>query len=270
MRSSASRRAAEDGQVSRVFQIGNYLEEQSLTDLFRQNVDISFFVPCYNEEETVVGAIEKLDRVATHLKLKYEILIFDDCSKDRTVEVVKGYQETHPHIPVALYTNQVNRGVARNFVEGAFRARGKYYRLVCGDDIEPSESHAKLLERIGSADIVVPYFTQISGRKPLRHLISWLYTRLVNLCSGFRLRYYNGCPIYARYDVLRFHVEVTGFGYQAEFLTRLLHEKRSYVEVPLTSIDREGGTSLSFRNFISVGHTLLKISLRRLRLYWFK
>jgi glycosyltransferase involved in cell wall biosynthesis len=180
------------------------------------------------------------------------------------------FQECHPVIPVVLYTNPVNRGVARNFVEGAFRATGKHYRLVCGDDIEPVDSHNALLQAIGKADIIVPYFTKITGRKVHRHVISRLYTVLVNLFSGFRLRYYNGCPIYNRQDILRFHVEATGFGYQAEFLTRLLQEGRSYVEVPLVSMDREGGTSLSLRNFVSVGHTLLKIWLRRLRVYLFK
>lgn len=233
-------------------------------------VDISFFVPCFNEEHTIVGAIEKLALAAKRLDLSYEILVFDDCSKDRTVEEVTRYQQHHPEIPVALYTNRINRGVARNFVEGAFRGKGRCYRLVCGDDIEPIESHIKLLDRIGDADIIVPYFTAISGRKWHRHVISRAYTALVNRFSGFSLRYYNGCPIYQRRDVLRFHVEATGFGYQAEFLTRLLHEKRSYVEVPLISMDREGGTSLGVRNFVSVGHTLLKIWLRRLRVYLFK
>jgi hypothetical protein len=163
-----------------------------------------------------------------------------------------------------------NQGVARNFVEGAFRAHGKHYRLVCGDDVEPIESHCKLLGHLGEADIVVPYFTTIGGRKLHRHVISNLYTRLVNLVSRNRLRYYNGCPIYRTADVLRFHVEATGFGYQAEFLTRLLHEGRSYVEVPLESIDREGGGSVNFRNFVSVGHSLLKMGLRRMRVYLFK
>jgi len=246
------------------------LTEQPTPYPRQDSADISFFVPCYNEEHTVVGAMQKLADIAARMKLRYEILVFDDCSRDRTVEVVKRYQEAHSEVPVRLFTNRVNRGVARNFVEGAFQARGKYYRLVCGDDIEPGASHAALLEKIGQADIVVPYFTEISGRKLYRHIISRLYTWLVNRCSGYDLRYYNGCPIYLRYDVLRFHVEATGFGYQAEFLTRLLHEGKSYVEVPLVSMDREGGTSLSVRNFLSVGHTLLKIWLRRLRVYLFK
>jgi glycosyltransferase involved in cell wall biosynthesis len=254
--------------MNRVVDVDSDNDEQLPTD--RLGVDISFFVPCFNEEHTVVGAIEKLALVATRLDLSYEILVFDDCSRDLTVDVVAEYQQKHPGTPLVLYTNRINRGVARNFVEGAFRAKGRYYRLVCGDDIEPIESHLKLLQRVGEADIVVPYFTAISGRKWHRHIISWLYTFLVNRFSGFSLRYYNGCPIYRRHDVLRFHIEATGFGYQAEFLTRLLHERRSYVEVPLVSLDREGGTSLSLRNFVSVGHTLLKIYLRRLKVWLFK
>lgn len=236
----------------------------------RNAVDISFFVPCYNEEKNVIGAIEKLVHVAHTEGLSYEILVFDDCSSDGTVSVVEDYQARHPQVPVLLFTNRVNRGVSRNFFEGAFRASGKHYRLVCGDDIEPIESHLKLLRHLGQADIIVPFFTEIGGRKAYRHAISRLYTWVVNACSGFQLHYYNGCPIYLRYDALRFHVETTGFGYQAEFLTRLLHEGRSYVEVPLVSIDREGSGSLNLRNFISVAHSLLKIGLRRLRVYLFK
>jgi glycosyltransferase involved in cell wall biosynthesis len=199
--------------------------------------------------------------------LTYEILVFDDCSRDRTVEVVKEYQAANPLIPIRLFVNDRNRGIARNFFEGAFRAQGRHYRFVCGDDVEPIESHEKLLRHMGQADMIVPYFTTIKGRSIYRHSISRLYNWLVNLASGYRLHYYNGCPIYKRYDVVRFHVETTGFGYQAEFLTRLIDEGRSLIEVPLTAMDREGSASLSVRNFLSVAHSLLTIALRRMRIY---
>jgi len=233
-------------------------------------LDISFFIPCYNEEPNVIGAIEKLVEVSNKLGLSYEILVFDDCSRDGTAATVQAYQAAHRLAPIRLFVNETNRGVARNFFEGAFRARGRYYRLVCGDDVEPLEAHEQLLRHIGQADIIVPYFTAIKGRPYRRHLISRLYTFLVNCASGYRLRYYNGCPIYRRLDVLRFHIEATGFGYQAEFLTRLIYENRSFIEVPLTSIDREGSGSVNLRNGSSVAHSLLKIALRRLRVYLYE
>lgn len=233
-------------------------------------VEVTFFIPCYNEEENVVGAMGKLVEVASRLGFTYEILVFDDASRDRTVEMVEAYQKVHPEVSIRLFTNSVNQGVSRNFVEGAFQGHGTYYRLVCGDDVEPLESHLAILAPRGEADIIVPYYTSISGRKAYRHVISRSYTWLVNLVSNNSLHYYNGCPVYRRCDVMRWHVEATGFGYQAEFLTRLLHEGKSYREVALVARDRGGSGSVNLRNFVSVGHTLMKIALRRMRVYLFK
>jgi len=202
--------------------------------------------------------------------MSYEILVFDDASTDRTADVVRDYQATNKEIPVCLFALSANRGVARNFVEGAFQGHGEYYRLICGDDVEPVETHLEILRRRGQAEIIVPYFTRIDGRKLYRTVLSRIYTILVNLMSGNTMRYYNGCPLYRRFDVLRFHIEATGFGYQAEFLTRLLQEGRSYIEVPLVARDRPGSGSLSARNVLSVAHSLLKIALRRLRVYLIK
>ena len=81
------------------------------------------------------------------------------------------------------------------------------------------------------------------------------------------MRYYNGCPLFKTTDVLRWHIEATGFGFQAEFLTRLLHEGRDFIEVEVESFERTQGTAnaLTLKNWMSVTHTLSKLALRRLR-----
>jgi len=232
-------------------------------------VDVSFFVPCYNEEHHVLGVVDKLVTVSRELNLSYEILVFDDCSPDRTVAVVREYQRSHPSIPVRLFVNTVNSGIARNFIEGAFHGRGTFYRVVCGDDVEPVETLRKILERAGEADIIIPYHTEVIGRPLHRRLISRFYTKLVNLASGRKLYYYNGLPLYRRHDVMRFHVEATGLGYQAEFLLRLLQEGRSYIEIPLAASDAEGSSALNVRNFISVGYSIFKIIVGRIRTFFY-
>jgi len=228
-------------------------------------LDVSFFVPCYNEEQRVLGTVDKLVRVSAELRLAFEILVFDDCSTDRTVEVVHEYKRANPTIPLRLFVNSTNRGIARNFIEGAFLGNGKYYRVVCGDDVEPFDTLRKILARAGDADIIIPYHTSVIGRPLHRRLISRLYTTLVNLASGRSLNYYNGLPLYRRRDVVRFHVEATGLGYQAEFLLRLLQEGRSYVQIPLVATDTEGSSALNMRNFISVGFSIFKIMVGRVR-----
>src|SRR5215472_18173842 len=182
--------------------------------------EVSFVVPCLNEEENVLGTIETITRAMERVDCRFEILVFDDGSQDNTSGVVAAYQAANPQAPVRLFRNKVNRGLAYNFVEGAFQGRGRYYRAVPGDNVELVESLEKIIHARGTADIIVPHFVEIRNRRLRRKIISKLYTKLVNLASGCRVAYYNGNPLYLRAHVLRFHEECTGFGYQAEFLTR--------------------------------------------------
>jgi hypothetical protein len=69
---------------------------------------------------------------------------------------------------------------------------------------------------------------------------------------------------------MRFHVECSGFGYQAEFLTRLISEGATYKEIPLVAYDREGSAAINIKNILSVTHSLMTIALRRLRIVLFE
>jgi glycosyltransferase involved in cell wall biosynthesis len=240
------------------------------SDEMGDGIDITLFIPCYNEEPNVIGAVETVIASCRAAGRTCEILVFDDASSDGTSTVIEAWKAKHPGVPLKLIRMEKNRGVARNFVEGAFCGGGTYYRLVCGDNIEPQATHEALLREMGNADIIIPHFTEIRNRPLRRAVISRLYTVLVNLVSGYRIRYYNGCPIYRREDVMRFHVESTGFGYQAEFLTRLIYEGRTYKEVPVVAYDREGSTSINIKNLLSVAHSLLNIFMRRLRIVLFE
>ena len=73
-----------------------------------------------------------------------------------------------------------------------------------------------------------------------------------------------------RSHVMRFHVECSGFGYQAEFLTRLISEGATFKEIPLIAYDREGSAAMSVKNLLSVTHSLITIALRRLRIVLFE
>jgi glycosyltransferase involved in cell wall biosynthesis len=236
----------------------------------RDAVEVSFMVPCLNEEPNVVGTIKTIIAAMDRVGCSYEILVFDDGSQDNTAGVVEAFQSASPQAPVRLFRNRVNRGLAYNFVEAAFQGRGRYYRAVPGDNVEPPELIEDIVRARGAADIIVPHFVEIRNRPPWRTAISKLYTRLVNLASGYRLAYYNGNPLYLRTHVMRFHVECTGFGYQAEFLTRLLSLGATYKEIPLVAYDREGSAAISIKSLLSVAHSLMTIALRRLRIVLFE
>lgn len=229
--------------------------------------DITFFVACYNEQDNIALTLDNLRDTMSELSFSYEIIVIDDCSKDNSVGIVNDYIRTHTDASIRLIQNRRNRGLARNFVEGAFLAKGRFYKLVCGDNVDSKESLLATISQCGKADLIVPFHAQIEGRSFLRRLLSRNYTRVVNILNGHTLKYYNGCAIYHRSDIIRWHSRSSGFGFQAELVTRLLNEGATFVHVPITAYERQGGVSsaLKIKNWISVSKSLARILFWRVR-----
>lgn len=231
--------------------------------------DITVIVTCYNEEALITDTLTNVTGALEEAGCSYEVIVVDDVSKDNSAARVRDYMQTYPAYPIRLKANERNRGLATNYIDAAFEGRGKYYRLCCGDDAESKEVLTEVFRHIGKADMVIPYQIQneIVGKSIFRKLLSNTFTELVNLISGYKIKYYNGLAIHLRYNVMRWHPSSYGFGFQADMITRLLDEGASYVQVPSSSIDRKGSASaaLTVRNVLSVGHTLLEMAIRRLR-----
>jgi glycosyltransferase involved in cell wall biosynthesis len=234
------------------------LEQQS-------DFDLTFFVACYNEESNITGTLDSIQAGMRDLPLRYEIIVIDDASRDGSVATVKDYMLRHPSLLLRLVESPKNRGLAHNFAEGSFLGRGRYYKLVCGDNVEPPETLRRVLEPLGNTDLIIPFHEQCHGRSRFRKILSRSYTRLMNLISGYSLGYYNGCGVFRRVDVMRWHSRTSGFGFQAELVISLLDSGASYVQVPIIGRDRQTGTSsaLKIRNWISISRTLLAVAFRR-------
>lgn len=231
-------------------------------------IDITIFVACYNEEENIIDTLDTVVSVMDDIGCSYEVIVVDDASTDASVQLVEDYRCRRPELPILLKVNRKNRGLGRNFVDAAFLGRGKYYRLVCGDNVESREKLVHVLQHMGQADLVLPYHEFCEGRSAGRRMLSRLYTRIINFISGNRVRYYNGCALYLRYHVMRWRSQTGGFGFQADLVTQLLDEGVKHLEIldPFAR-DRTKGTAraLTLRNFCSVGHVMTLILIRRLR-----
>ncbi len=227
--------------------------------------DITIFISCYNEEDLIVPTITTVISALEEVGLSWEIVIIDDVSKDQSVSRILEYQQAHPEQPIVLSVNKENKGLAYNFVEAAFLGRGKYYRLVCGDNAESKEALIGVFQQVGKAEMVLFYHLD-TGRGWTRNMISRLFTGIVNLISGYNLKYYNGAPIFLRYHVLRWHSYSSGFGFQADMVTRMLVQGISYGQASSWADEKKHGksTALTFQNFLSVGHVLLAVFIRRI------
>jgi glycosyltransferase involved in cell wall biosynthesis len=231
-------------------------------------LDLTVFISCYNEEEFIVPTIQTVsDSLKEIGSISFEIIVVDDRSKDKSSAIVTSYIAAHPDECVLLRTNRVNRGLAQNYLDAAFIGKGKYYRLVCGDNAEPRATMVAVFRELGNADIVIPYYVASEGKSVYRRALSNSYTTLINLISGHRLHYYNGLAVHLRHNVMRWHSNTRGFGFQADIICLLADQGFSFKEVPVKTIERRisgSSNALTLRNMLSVAHTLVDLVFRRL------
>jgi glycosyltransferase involved in cell wall biosynthesis len=229
-------------------------------------LDLTIFVSCYNEAPYIIRTLDTLRAAMAELAFSYEIIVIDDCSRDGSADLVEDYVRSNPKERLLLRRNTSNIGWAQNYIDAAFIGKGKYYRIICGDASEPKETIVKVFQEIGTADIIIPYYLTNEGRSWQRGFLSSAYVALVNLISGFHLKYYNGLPVHLRYNVMRWHSNTRGFGFQADILCLLLEQGFSFKEVPVFAVEQKGGksTALSLKNVLSIGHTLFDIGIRRI------
>lgn len=241
--------------------------QEVLTPARGAPIDVTIFISCYNEERYIINTINVVRAAFAEIgNISYEIIVIDDCSSDRSAELVEHFIQAHPEERIVLRRNGVNRGLAQNYFDAAFIGKGKYYRLICGDDAEPQDTMVAVFRDLGKADMLIPYYVSSEGKNLYRRLISNAYSRLVNAVSGFRLHYYNGLAVHLRYNVMRWHPNTRGFGFQASIICLLLGEGFTYKEVPVRTIERKKGhsTALNFKNMLSVAHTIVDIAVRRI------
>jgi glycosyltransferase involved in cell wall biosynthesis len=85
----------------------------------------------YNHEAYVSQAIESILRQET--TFRFEVVIGEDCSTDRTREIVRHYESSHPDI-VRVVSSESNVGMTENFYRTVKACRGKYVAFCEGDD----------------------------------------------------------------------------------------------------------------------------------------
>lgn len=101
-----------------------------------ENILVSIHCLTYNHEKFIAEAIESFLMQKTNFK--FEILIHDDASTDRTQEIIKQYELQYPTLikPIYQLENQYSKGNSVNTVNliNLNRAKGKYIAVCEGDD----------------------------------------------------------------------------------------------------------------------------------------
>jgi len=135
---------------------------------------VSVAMITYNHEKFIAQAIESV--LMQEVNFDYEIVIGEDCSLDKTGEIVKKYQERHSD-KIRVLTREKNLGMQYNFVDTLQSCMGEYVALLEGDDYWTSLY--KLQKQVDFLDSH-PDFTICSHNVHIKHegqskpIIEWL------------------------------------------------------------------------------------------------
>ncbi|MGK7907722.1 MAG: glycosyltransferase family 2 protein [Synechococcus sp.] len=161
-------------------------------DLSRSSpLEFSLVIPVYNEEEGVTQTLDDLHRVLQSSKCRYEVIVVDDGSGDRTPEILAPRQD------IRLIRHSENRGYGAALKTGIARAKYPFVAITDADSTYPSDRLLDLVRLAQDTDMVVgartgENVTYSNLRKIpkwfLVHFAQWIVKQKIpDLNSGMRV-----------------------------------------------------------------------------------
>jgi len=89
---------------------------------------VTVFIPVYNRERYLA---ETIDSVLAQSFTDFEVVLVDDGSVDRSIEIIEAYQDPR----IRLFRNEKNLGIPRTRNRGLEEARGEFVAILDSDDI---------------------------------------------------------------------------------------------------------------------------------------
>ena len=137
---------------------------------------LSLVIPCYNEEGNLRPLIQAVRDAVEPLQLSYEIVITDDCSKDRSWEILKDLAGSDPRIRVQRFA--FNCGESAASWAGLKAARGQYLVTVDADLQNDPKDLPKFLDALKNYDCVCG--TRVTTRGEGDNFIRIASSRIAN------------------------------------------------------------------------------------------
>jgi dolichol-phosphate mannosyltransferase len=114
--------------------------------------EISLVIPCYNEQDNLRALIAAIHAAVEPLKLSYEVVITDDCSSDKSWEILKELAAADPRLRPQRFA--FNCGESAASWAGMKAARGRYIVTVDADLQNDPKDLPGFLEALKKFDCV--------------------------------------------------------------------------------------------------------------------
>jgi len=205
---------------------------------------LSVFFPAYNEEAQIRDTVEKAKKILEEISDKWEIIIVNDGSKDKTLEVVKKLSGEDKRI--RLINHKRNRGYGAALKSGLYSARYPWVAFTDSDGQFDFSEIVNFIEkqRETNADLVIGYYKKRQVSK-FKIFTSKIWELVVFILFGLKVKDIDcGFKLISKKvidSIPRLESERGAF-ISSEFLVKSKKKGFKIVEVPVTHHPRKAGS----------------------------
>jgi glycosyltransferase involved in cell wall biosynthesis len=131
--------------------------------------ELSIFFPFWDEEDNIRDVVGKASSVAKNIALKWEIIMVNDGSKDKTLKIANKLARNDKRLKVISL--HPNRGYGAALRAGFDQARYEYVVFTDGDGQFDFSEIDKFIEKIKNADIVIGFRKKRRDKNIMKRLL---------------------------------------------------------------------------------------------------
>ncbi|MBT3303892.1 glycosyltransferase family 2 protein [Candidatus Woesearchaeota archaeon] len=226
-----------------------------------KNFSITAIVPVYNEENSVKEVIEHLKKVMQATFERYEIVVVNDCSKDKSKEILQDITGIH------LINNPYNLGYSASIKRALQNSKADYVVITDADMTYPVEDIPKLAAHLEDYDMVVGSRTGKNVSIPLmRRPAKAMLNKLAKFVCNHDIPDLNsGLRIFDRKKAMQFYAMYPSrFSFTSTITLAFLTNDYPVKYEPINYYKRRGKSTMKPKDF------LMFISLINRIIFYFK
>jgi glycosyltransferase involved in cell wall biosynthesis len=229
------------------------------------DVSLSVVLPAYNEEANLSTTLPKMIASLREMVGRFEIVLVDDCSKDRTYELAQEVGAKHPEI--RIFRNDVNLRQGGTLERGFALSTMDIVTHNAMDYPFHYDDLPLVLDELKHADVVVCGRKDYPGITVPRKFVSWVNRTMIRVLFGTKIVDYNFVQFYKR-DVIQ---GMRTFSTATSFITpekiiRAARGGREVIEIPIDYHERVAGKPSS-ANWKNIRQALKDMARLRVELW---
>lgn len=221
---------------------------------------LSIFFPCFNEEKNIPIFVEEAFKLLPKIARKYEVIIVNDGSADKTLSVAKKLKKQHKEIKIV--NHQKNRGYGASLKSGFEAAQYDWVFFTDGDLQFSLDQIREFIPFTEKSEVIIGYRKKRADG-PVRTTNAQLYKMFVNVLFRLHVKDIDcAFKLFSKHALESVELESEGAFISAELLYKLKKKKFRFKQIPVDHFPRRFGspTGNSFK-------VILKACKESLQLY---